>query len=94
MTVPTIGYNVETVVHKNVEFRIWDLGGQEKIRLIWHHYFSGSDAIVYVVDSSDREKLADAREELAKILQSKELAGLPLLVFANKQDLPDALKGD
>ncbi len=41
-TIPTVGFNVETVTYKNVKFNVWDVGGQDKIRPLWRHYYSGS----------------------------------------------------
>jgi ADP-ribosylation factor protein 1 len=62
-TVPTVGFNVEKVQYKNVVFTVWDVGGQEKLRPLWKMYLSNSDALIYVVDSLDRERIIDARQE-------------------------------
>lgn len=91
-TIPTIGFNVETVEYKNVNFTVWDVGGQDKIRPLWRHYYQNSQAIIFVVDSADKERMAAAREELDKMLQEDELRDACVLVFANKQDLPGAAK--
>jgi GTPase SAR1 family protein len=53
-TIPTIGFNVETVTYKNLKFQVWDLGGQTSIRPYWRCYYTNTDAIIYVVDSADR----------------------------------------
>ena len=90
-SIPTIGFNVETVEYKNLKFTMWDVGGQDKLRPLWRHYFQGSDGIVFVVDSNDRERLEIARGELQKLLTDEELDGASLLVYANKQDLPKAM---
>ncbi|XP_042219561.1 ADP-ribosylation factor 3-like [Homarus americanus] len=90
-TIPTIGFNVETVEYKNVSFTVWDVGGQERIRPLWRHYFQNTSAIIYVVDSNDPDRLAESREELELVLQNEEVAGCSLLVLANKQDLPQAV---
>merc|ERR1712076_314977 len=90
-TIPTIGFNVETVQYKNISFTVWDVGGQDKIRPLWRHYYSGTDGLVYVVDSNDRDRIEDAREELAKMINEDEMRDAVLLVFANKQDLPNAM---
>ena len=90
-TIPTIGFNVETVEYKNIRFTVWDIGGQDKIRKLWRHYFLGTQGVVFVVDSSDRDRIEDAREELAKMLSEDELRDGALLVLANKQDLPNAM---
>ncbi|XP_071081609.1 ADP-ribosylation factor 4-like [Haliotis cracherodii] len=89
-TIPTIGFNVETVEYKNISFTVWDVGGQDKIRPLWRHYFQNTQGLIFVVDSNDSERLAEAKEELAKMLQEDELRESVVLVFANKQDLPNA----
>lgn len=90
-TIPTIGFNVETVEFKNISFTVWDVGGQDKIRPLWRHYFSNTHGIIFVVDSNDRERIVDAKEELHRMLGEDELRDAVLLVFANKQDLPNAM---
>jgi len=90
-TIPTIGFNVETVEYKNISFTVWDVGGQDKIRPLWRHYFQNTQGLIFVVDSNDRERINEAADELAKMLQEDELRDAVLLVFANKQDLPNAM---
>merc|ERR1711970_340411 len=90
-TVPTIGFNVETVEYKNISFTMWDVGGQDRIRPLWRHYYQGTNGLIYVVDSNDRDRIEDAREELTKMLNEDEMRDAVLLVFANKQDLPNAM---
>merc|ERR1712039_908366 len=90
-TIPTIGFNVETVEYRNLNFTVWDVGGQDRIRKLWRHYFTGTNGIIYVVDSNDRDRTEDAREELIKMLNEDEMRDAVLLVFANKQDLPNAM---
>nr|XP_033793038.1 ADP-ribosylation factor-like [Geotrypetes seraphini] len=90
-TIPTIGFNVETVQPmKNVTFTVWDVGGQKKIRILWKHYFINTDGLVFVVDSSDSERFSEAKEELEAILEDVEMKGVPFVILANKQDLPGA----
>ncbi|KAL8453178.1 hypothetical protein Emed_001048 [Eimeria media] len=84
-------FNVETVEFKNISFTVWDVGGQDKIRPLWRHYFSNTHGIIFVVDSNDRERIVDAKEELHRMLGEDELRDAVLLVFANKQDLPNAM---
>jgi len=93
-TIPTVGFNVETVTYKNTKFNVWDVGGQDKIRPLWRHYFSGTQGLVFVIDSSDRDRLDEARTELARIIQDREMKDALLLVFANKQDVPGAMRPD
>ncbi|KAI9145438.1 ADP-ribosylation factor family-domain-containing protein [Paraphysoderma sedebokerense] len=90
-TIPTVGFNVEAVTHKNVKFNVWDVGGQDKIRPLWRHYYGGTQGLVFVVDSADRDRIAEAKNELEMILGDREMKNVAVLVFANKQDLPQAL---
>ncbi|XP_067825199.1 ADP-ribosylation factor 1 [Heptranchias perlo] len=90
-TIPTIGFNVETVEYKNISFTVWDVGGQDKIRPLWRHYFQNTQGLIFVVDSNDRERVNEARDELSRMLAEDELRDAVLLVFANKQDLPNAM---
>jgi len=90
-TIPTIGFNVETVDYKNISFTVWDVGGQDKIRPLWRHYYQGTEGLIFVIDSNDRDRTEDAREELNKMLNEDEMRDAAVLVFANKQDLPNAM---
>ena len=72
-TTPTIGFNVETVSRKNVTFSVWDVGGQDQIRGLWRHYFLNTQAVIFVVDSNDNNRLKEARDELWKVLESPEV---------------------
>ena len=91
-SIPTIGFNVETVSPvKNVTFTVWDVGGQDKIRPLWKHYFNNTEGLVYVIDSSDQTRVSESRDELSWILNSDDMLGVPVLVLANKQDLPSAI---
>ncbi|KAJ6876572.1 hypothetical protein NC651_029537 [Populus alba x Populus x berolinensis] len=90
-TIPTIGFNVETVEYKNISFTVWDVGGQDKIRPLWRHYFQNTQGLIFVVDSNDRDRVVEARDELHRMLNEDELRDAVLLVFANKQDLPNAM---
>ncbi|CAK7264002.1 Arf GTPase arl1 [Sporothrix epigloea] len=89
-TIPTIGFNVESVNYKNLNFNVWDLGGQTSIRPYWRCYYANTSAVVFVVDSTDIERLQTAADELAGMLNEEELKDAALLVFANKQDQPEA----
>merc|ERR1712231_9142 len=90
-TIPTIGFNVETVEYKNISFTVWDVGGQDKIRPLWRHYYQNTQGVIFVVDSNDRDRVGEARDELHRMLNDDELREAVLLVFANKQDLPNAM---
>ncbi|KAK8668171.1 hypothetical protein V6N13_105636 [Hibiscus sabdariffa] len=120
-TIPTIGFNVETVEYKNISFTVWDVGGQDKIRPLWRHYFQNTQGLIFVIDSNDRDRIVEARDELHRMLNEifihqkyfnvmtlcisivnedtdkvdersgDELRDAVVLVFANKQDLPNAM---
>lgn len=90
-TLPTIGFNVETLEYKNINFTVWDIGGQDKIRPLWRHYFQNTQGLIFVLDSSDRSRIEEASRELRNMLAEPELEEAVLLVFANKQDLPNAM---
>jgi len=66
---------------------IWDVGGQDRVRALWRSYTRAADGMVFVVDSADVERIEEARVELARVARTREAAGVPLLVLANKQDL-------
>ncbi|XP_022235585.1 ADP-ribosylation factor-like protein 4C [Limulus polyphemus] len=94
-TVPTIGFNCEKIKGttgraKGTSFLIWDVGGQDKLRPLWRSYTRCTDGIVFVLDSVDVERLEEARMELFRTARSPENSGVPILVLANKQDLPGA----
>lgn len=91
-TIPTIGFNVETVDYNNTKFTVWDVGGQDKIRPLWRHYFQNTQGLIFVVDSNDSDRINEAREELMRMLAEDDLRDAVLLVFANKQDLPNAMR--
>jgi len=97
-TMPTIGFNVEQVTYKKLTMAMWDVGGQDKIRPLWRYYFQGADAVIFVVDSADRDRIDDtkgyenhARLELSRLLQEDELRGASFLIYANKQDQDGAM---
>ncbi|XP_066447496.1 ADP-ribosylation factor-like protein 1 [Eleutherodactylus coqui] len=90
-TIPTIGFNVETVTYKNLKFQVWDLGGQTSIRPYWRCYYSNTDAVIYVVDSCDRDRIGISKSELVAMLEEEELKKAILVVFANKQDMEQAM---
>ena len=82
---------METVTYKNVKFNVWDVGGQDKIRPLWRHYFSGTQGLIFVIDSNDRARIDEARQELHRIILDREMKEALLLVFANKQDIPGSM---
>ena len=90
-TIPTIGFNLERVEHKGISINAWDVGGRDKIRPLLRHYYKGTDALVFVIDSSDKDRIDDAVEELERTLKEDELKDCKVVILANKQDLPGAL---
>ncbi|KAJ3292365.1 hypothetical protein HDU79_001508 [Rhizoclosmatium sp. JEL0117] len=91
-TIPTIGFNVETVKYKSISFNVWDVGGQDRLRPLWKHYYANANGIIFVIDSNDIDRIADARNELQHLMLEEELRDASLLILANKQDLPNAMK--
>ena len=98
-TSPTVGFNLETLNYtpKNgttgsVTFSVWDLGGQAGLRPYWRLYFQKTDVVIYVVDSTDKERMGVSKHELFNLLDEEELKDSALLVYANKQDVPGAAK--
>ncbi|KAJ9499688.1 Arf GTPase arl1 [Exophiala xenobiotica] len=89
-TIPTIGFNVESVQYNNLNLDVWDLGGQTSIRPYWRSYYANTAAVIFVIDSTDIERLEIAADELRSMLNEDELKDAALLVFANKQDQPGA----
>ncbi|BGP43773.1 hypothetical protein JCM10449v2_007830 [Rhodotorula kratochvilovae] len=85
--IPTVGFNLRKIQKGNVTLKVWDLAGQPRFRSIWERYCRGVHAIVWVLDSADRDTFATARAELHALLEKPELRGIPLLVLANKNDL-------
>lgn len=90
-TIPTIGFNVETLQYKNLEFNCWDIGGQYKLRNLWQHYYENTQGLIYVVDSNDGDRIAEAAESLHSVINDEQMQGVPILIYANKMDLPNAL---
>jgi ADP-ribosylation factor protein 1 len=90
-TIPTIGFNTEAIEYGGLTWRMYDIGGCDKIRVLAKHYYTDSTVFVYVVDSNDLHRFGEARDELHRML-GHELVDrhAPLLVWANKQDLPNA----
>uniref|UniRef100_A0A3B3D3E8 ADP-ribosylation factor-like protein 11 n=1 Tax=Oryzias melastigma TaxID=30732 RepID=A0A3B3D3E8_ORYME len=95
-TIPTKGFNTEKIkvpvgASRSINFQVWDVGGQEKLRPLWKSYTRRTDGIVFVVDSTELERMVEARVELHKITRTSENQGVPVLILANKQDLDSAM---
>jgi len=88
---PTQGFNIKSLVHEGFKLNVWDIGGQKSIRPYWRNYFDQTDALVYVIDSADQKRLEETSIELQQLLDEEKLQDIPVLVFANKQDLMNAV---
>lgn len=77
-------------MHDSFKLNVWDIGGQKSIRPYWRNYFDQTDALIYVVDSADRRRLEETAVELQQLLDEEKLSSVPVLIFANKQDLLNA----
>uniref|UniRef100_A0A8C3QX88 ADP-ribosylation factor-like protein 3 n=1 Tax=Cyanoderma ruficeps TaxID=181631 RepID=A0A8C3QX88_9PASS len=84
---PTQGFNIKSVQSQGFKLNVWDIGGQRKIRPYWRNYFENTDILIYVIDSADRKRFEETGQELAELLDEEKLSGVPVLIFANKQDL-------
>ena len=93
-SIPTIGFNVESLKYRNLDMTIWDVGGQDKIRALWKHYYQNTDALIFAVDSADPDRLEEVAGELHKMLAEDGLRHASVLVLANKQDLRGAARPD
>ena len=90
-TSPTLGFTINTLKYKSNTINFWDIGGQTTIRSYWRNYFEETDGVIWVVDSSDKLRLNDCKDELHNLLKQEKLAGATLLVYCNKQDINGAL---
>ena len=88
---PTTAFNVEQVEIKNVKFQVWDLAGQSGIRPYWRSYYPDTQGFIFVIDSTDHERQEIAKQEFLLQLEEEEQKDVPVLVLANKQDMPKAL---
>lgn len=91
-TAPTTAFNVERIkLAKNTRLSIWDVGGSENIRPLWRTYMRQADGLMFVVDSTDRKRIEEIKEELYLALNSCQKERVPVVICANKQDLHYAL---
>ncbi|NXE13283.1 ARL14 protein, partial [Lophotis ruficrista] len=95
LTIPTIGFNVDMIeTGKNFTLTFWDVGGQQKMRQAWCNFLENTDGLLYVVDSSDKRRLEESKKEFELILKNDFLKSVPVIMLANKQDLPGALNAE
>ncbi|NWV02110.1 ARL11 protein, partial [Upupa epops] len=91
-TCPTVGFNVESLrTPCHISFNLWDVGGQESLRATWPDYLEGTSTLIFVLDSADTARLPEAVEALEETLSHPSMAGVPVLLLANKQEVPGAL---
>jgi small GTP-binding protein len=83
--IPTLGFNVERIDSDCAVYEMWDVGGQNAIRPLWRHYFQGVQALIYVIDSTERSRFEEAVSEFDKLLLEDQLKEAWILIFANKQ---------
>ncbi|VDN40144.1 unnamed protein product [Gongylonema pulchrum] len=89
--IPTVGFNMRKITKGNVTIKLWDIGGQPRFRSMWERYCRGVNAIIFMVDAADEDKLEASKNELSQLLDKPQLDSIPVLVLANKKDLPGAL---
>ncbi|NXF57194.1 ARL14 protein, partial [Ciccaba nigrolineata] len=95
LTIPTIGFNVDMIeIEKDFTLTFWDVGGQKKMRPVWCNFLENADGLLYVVDSSDKQRLEESKKEFELILKNEFLKSVPVVMLANKQDLPGALNAE
>lgn len=89
---PTAGFNIKSVSADGLKLNVWDIGGNAKIRPYWNQYFENTDVLIYVIDSSDHQRMEEAVNKLMDIIDDDKLKSVPILIFANKQDTKESLK--
>ena len=87
----TVGCNIGKIDISRVRLNFWDLGGQEELQSLWDKYYAESHGIIYMIDSSDRERLEESWLAFDRMISNEQLAGLPLLVACNKQDIDECM---
>ena len=92
--VPTIGAQHSTVKAGSVTFNVSDISGNKNAQTLWEEYCLNSNVILYVIDSSDQEAVAASEAQLTGLINNENISHIPILVIANKQDLPEALKSE
>lgn len=88
---PTVGFSKIDLRQGKFEVTIFDLGGGKRIRGIWKNYYAESYGVIFVVDSSDEERMEETKETMSEVLRHPRISGKPILVLANKQDKEGAL---
>ncbi|CAL6060327.1 ADP-ribosylation_factor [Hexamita inflata] len=91
-TIPTIGFNVETIKRKKQSLTLWDVGGQDQIIRLWKHYLFGATVLFYVIDSTERDfqRIHLTKMELIKLMSNDDLTKVPFIILFNKSDKPNS----
>lgn len=87
----TVGLNIGQIDVSGIRMNFWDLGGQKELQCLWDKYYAESHGVIYIIDSSDREHIPASKETFDRVISSESLAGVPLLVLANKQDVAQCM---
>ncbi|KAG9392468.1 Secretion Associated Ras Related GTPase 1, C (SAR1C) [Carpediemonas membranifera] len=87
---PTLHPTNEEIRMGKITFSAFDLGGHKEARRIWQDYYAKCDAVIYIVDAADHERMQESADALRELLESEELAGVPFAILGNKIDRPDA----
>lgn len=90
-TVATLDFDIKQLSYKNFRLHFTDVGGQDTLRRFWRHHLTGIQGVMFVVDSSDEDRLEKSCAELYLLISDEQLRNIPLLIFANKQDVQGAL---
>lgn len=93
-TIPTIGFNVETITYDRIALTIWDVGGCDKIRPLIRHYFENTKGVIFVIDSQDNSRQLEIKEELWRLFGEDGLSKVPVLFYLNKSDIANGLQPD
>lgn len=91
--IPTVGFSVEQLQRGKLSLTVFDMSGQGRYRTLWEHYYPDAEAIIFVMDATDRSRASMAREELDALLDHEAVRQrpIPVLVLANKSDLTQAM---